>query len=268
MNQRQYLRGLALIGLVLGATAAAAHDTWLLPSRSSSRAGARVLLAMTSGMAFPRNETAIDPARIAAASMRLAGSTTPLTVHKRGSDALALDVTPARAGVATLWVELHPRTLALTPEQVTEYLEEIGAPAEVRERWEKAATPRRWRESYVKHAKTFVRVGMPTADHSWAEPVGMSFELIPEQDPTAVRSSEHITLRLLRHGAPAAGVAVALVAEGGGPAVLHTTDGAGRVTFELGRSGRWMARATELRPSSREELDWESEFTTLTFTVR
>jgi uncharacterized GH25 family protein len=254
--------------LVIAVPGARAHDTWLLPSRTSARVGARVHLAMTSGMAFPRNETAIDPARIARASMRLGGATTDLNVHKRGKDALGLDATPGRAGVATLWVELQPRTLELTAEQVAEYLEEIGATPVVRERWERAPAPRRWRESYVKHVKTYVGVGVDGDDRSWAEPVGMGFELVPEVDPMALRRGDALTLRLLRAGAPAAGVAVGLVHENGGKALLETTGADGRVTFRLDRQGRWMARSTDLRPSSRDDLDWESDFTTLTFRAR
>ena len=253
---------------VLTGSAARAHDTWLLPGKFREAAGRKVELALTSGMAYPANESAIDPARIERSGVRLAGKTATLVVGEKGKDALHLAAALPAAGVATLWVELHPRTLDLTPEQVEEYLAEIGAPSSVRERYLSAPAPRRWRETYTKHTKTFVRVGEPSSDGSWAEPIGLAFELVPESDPTGLKPGQDLAVRLLRDGKPAAGLAVGLVREGSGEAVMRTTDFDGRASFPLAMAGRWLLRATELRPIDGKDVDWESDFTTLTLEVR
>ena len=252
---------------ILIAAAARAHDTWLLPAKFRAAPGGKVELALTSGMAYPASETAIDPARVERSGLRLAGKTTELTLGEKGKDALALTATTASAGVATLFVELHPRTLDLTPEEVDEYLAEIGAAPSVRERYLAMPTPRRWRETYTKHAKTFVRVGEPDADRSWTEPLGLAFELVPESDPTALQPGGQLAVRLLRGGKPAAGMAIGLVREGSPDGVLRTTDESGRATFSLPTAGRWLLRATDLRPSDSKDVDWLSDFTTLTFEV-
>jgi len=265
---RRSIRVLAFtLAAIVTAAAARAHDTWLLPAKFRAAAGGKVELALTSGMAYPASETAIDPARIERSGLRLGGKTTALTVGEKGKDSLALAGAIPSAGVATLFVELHPRTLDLTPEEVEEYLAEIGAPPSVRERYLAAPAPRRWRETYTKHAKTFVRVGEASADRSWAEPLGLAFELVPEGDPTALKPGQELAVRLLRGGKPAAGMAIGLVREGSPEGVLRTSDGAGRATFPLPRAGRWLLRATELRPVDGKDVDWESDFATLTFEV-
>src|SRR5256885_6432486 len=48
----------------------------------------------------------------------------------------------------------------LTPEQVDEYLDEIGAAEETRAY--RKLHPGRWRERYTKHAKTFLRCSAPS----------------------------------------------------------------------------------------------------------
>jgi uncharacterized GH25 family protein len=257
----------ALAAILISAAAARAHDTWLLPAKFRVAAGGKLELALTSGMAYPASETAIDPVRIERSGVRLGGETAALAIGEKGKDALALGGTAASAGIATLFVELHPRTLDLTPEEVEEYLAEIGAPPSVRERYMAAPAPRRWRETYTKHAKSFVRVGEPNADRSWADPLGLAFELVPESDPTALKPGQEVTVRLLRAGRPAAGMAIGLVREGSPEGVLRTTDDAGHATFPLPQAGRWLLRATELRPVDGKEIDWESDFTTLTFEV-
>ena len=251
----------------LAAGSGRAHDTWLLPAQSTAAPGKPLALAMTSGMAFPQEETAIAATRVARSGARLGGGEGPLA-SKDGDSALAFTAELGQAGIATLFVELHPRTLDLTPEDVTHYLEEIGAPAAVVARWQATPEPRRWRESYRKNVKTFVRVGEPGEDRSWERPVGSPLELVPAQDPTALHAGDRLAVRLLRDGAPAAGVTVGLV-RAGDPAGTNLLTGAdGSATFALEREGWYLLRATDLRPASGKDLDWESDFATLTLEVK
>ena len=60
---------LALCPAVVGP--AFAHDTWMTPERGSVSPGTALTLDMTSGMAFPALDHAIDPDRIERAFCRL-----------------------------------------------------------------------------------------------------------------------------------------------------------------------------------------------------
>jgi hypothetical protein len=53
-------------------TAVLAHDTWLIPQSFAVMPNATVKLDLTSGMAFPKLETSIKPARLDRAKCRLA----------------------------------------------------------------------------------------------------------------------------------------------------------------------------------------------------
>jgi uncharacterized GH25 family protein len=148
-----------------------------------------------------------------------------------------------------------------------EYLDEIGAPEVIRQQWANAKTPRRWRELYTKHSKTFVRAGEAQSDHSWAEPVGMRLEIVPEKDPTTLRVGDELAVQVLKNGTPLGGFSLGIVSARDAKGKIQKTDAKGRATFRLDRGGRWLVRVTELRKSSRSGLDWESDFTTLTFQV-
>jgi uncharacterized GH25 family protein len=265
------LRRTAAVAALLAAVAAApawAHDTWLLPAQAKARAGGPVTFAMTSGMAFPAEDAAIDADRVARSGVRLAGAQQPFARLDASEHALKLTAPLERPGIATVWVELRPRTIELKPDQVAHYVEEVGAPPDVLARWQATPEPRRWREAYRKHAKTFVRVAEPPAgDRSWAEPVGSPAELVPEQDPTALVAGGELTVRLLRDGAPATGANVALVRAGEEQAVVRATNAEGKVTFSLPRGGWYLLKSTYLRPAAGGELDWEADFATLTFEV-
>jgi hypothetical protein len=265
----------ALAAVVLTAAVANAHDTWLLPVRIAVPPGLSVVFDLTSGMAFPATESTIKPGRVATARLRLGPRIEPLPAPHATARSLRYDVFLRQAGIATIWTELAPRELELDPDQVTEYLAEVGAPDSVRYRYLAQPIPRRWRERYVKHATTYVRVSspvrpVPVHDSSWSKPTGMAFELVPERDPTALHPGDLFVVRLLRRGTPVAGATVGLTGPGaaGANALLRQTDDVGRVAFVVPRAGRWLARATELRRSANPSLDWESDFATLTFAVR
>lgn len=260
--------GAAALLLLLTASAAPAHDTWILPAHVSIAAGAPLALEATSGMGFPATEFAILPERVSAARVRLAGKTSDLAAAAGGKRSLHLSTIPAGEGIACVWLETKPKSIDLKPAQVREYLEEIGADESVGRTW--SATPGgRWRELYSKHAKTFVAVGVTgaDADRSWETPVGMRLEIVPESDPIRVRAGDRLAVRLLRDGLPAAGFPLGMVLSGEKAGVLRKTDPEGRAVFELARKGWVLIRATELRRCDSPDCDWTSDFSTLTLRV-
>ena len=246
---------------------AAAHDTWILATPSAPGARPSVRLEMTSGMAFPALESGIRPERVTRAMVRVAGESKALKAPLPTKASLRYSLPLPQAGVAAFWVQLAPRALDLKPELIDEYLREIGAADTLGPRWRARPGPKAWREVYRKHAKTFLRTGTPAAgERSWAEPVGMELELVPESDPTALTARAAFSLVLLKDGRPLGGLAVA-AERGSGKArqrTFETSDASGRVTFELDQPGPWLFAATELREKGSE---WESDFTTLTVVV-
>ena len=262
--KRKSLLALSLI-LMFGLMASA-HDTWLLPRQTTIVPGAMVRLDLTSGMLFPALDYSIKPDRIDVARCRLNGKTFAITQLASAPKSLALRVRLMDPGSATLWVELKPKSLELNPKQVQEYFDEINAPPAFRKSWEETKEPKRWRETYTKHAKTFVKVG-DASDNSWAEPVGMALEIVPETDPTKLRAGADLTVRVLKDGAPLPHFTLGKVREGNVLSEFRETDAEGRVTFRLARSGQWLLRGTDLRRSTQPETEWESHFTTLTIAV-
>ena len=262
------IRGTAA-GIAIGilfASVLAAHDTWILPGRPGAGPGQPVTFDLTSGMAFPVNETAPKPDRLARASARLGSAVFDLARAAGGNTALRLSATFPAAGVAAVWVETKPRALELTPAEVREYLDEIGAWDSIGRRWESRGRGR-WRESYTKHAKTYVAVGAAAENAPWEPAVGMALELVPEGDPTRINVGGELAVRLLEKGRPVADSPVGLVAAGSKSGSLAKTDSEGRARLRFDRQGWWLVRATKLDPSSKPDLEWESRFTTLTVFV-
>ena len=258
------IRILSSLVALASAAPAFAHDTWLQGPRLPIASGSTVLFELTSGGAFPSLDRAVESGRIAREGIRLGGMTRRFKVRSRGKEALRLQAPLAVEGVAVAFVSLQPKALELKPAQVEEYLAEIGEQERVGREWERG--PRKWREVYRKHAKTFLRVGQASGSPgAWSDPVGLDLEIVPERDPTLLQPGDALSVVVLRSGQPMPGFTLA--ATDGRERRFQRTDGEGRATLRLDRPGRWLLAGTYLRKASRSDVEWESDFTTLTLQV-
>jgi len=257
------------IGLAAALVVGRAHDTWLQPERFAATPGATFLADLSSADGFGEFQTAIKPDRVAKMIGRLGGADLPLGPGAATEKTLRFPVTVTRPGVAVMGVELKPRLLELEPDKIETYFREIHAGEELREVWAAVPEPRRWRESYVKNAKAFVRVGEPPAgDRTWAEPLGLALEILPERDPTTLREGDALPVRVLRGGKPLADFVLAYVSAGESHEHVVITDAEGRAEAKLEAKGTWLVHGTDLRRVTAADREWESDFTTLVVEVR
>ena len=257
----------SLLCLLLPVANCFAHDTWLSPSSYSADVGKPITFDLTSGMEFPTLDAAIKPERVAKAGFRVAGDEGALKDFKSGEHALRTEHAFTREGAAIVWLQLSPKDIELSDDDVAHYLEEIRASDEVQRAWAAQKGKQKWKELYTKCAKTCVAVGTADAGRSSAEQVGMALEFVPLADPTSLRAGEQAKFKLLRHGQPLANTAVALHREGDKGPRYETTDSEGVVTFQLEKSGPSMLATVHLRPPNADG-PWQSEFSTFTFDVK
>jgi uncharacterized GH25 family protein len=265
---------LGAIALTLGSVVTAfAHDTWLISATNFGRVGTPFRLGLTSGETFPNDDFVIVSNRVARAIVREAGVTRQLPRPTAAARRLEYLWTPRSPGVASLGIELQPRTLVLEPRLIDEYLTEIDASDAIRAAWKSLGDKRKWTESYTKHAMTFVRIAPARrdsawiADKSWTRPLGLALELVPERDPTALHAGDTLFVRVLRHGAPVAGFSVGAIREGRSKATFFHTNAAGRAGVIVDADGRWLLNGTSLRRSTSGKTVWESDFVTATVHV-
>lgn len=266
---------LVLIANVVFVPVVVAHDTWLLPKAFRIQAERKVTLALTSGMAFPIPAHAIAIDRLDQAMMRLAGETQQLSKYTKSRLSLDFTINPANVGVAVVSVVLKPRALELAPKLIQEYLDEIGASDSLKAAWKQPSKDRKWRETYTKHAKTFLAVGEEKffdKDSSWKQPQGLRLEIVPERHPCLLRAKSGIPTELpvqvLLNGKPLANFPLGLVQSGAKTSTLQTTDANGRTTFKLPNAAQYLIRGTLLLPSTTNPSEWQSDFATLTVEAR
>jgi uncharacterized GH25 family protein len=95
----------------------------------------------------------------------------------------------------------------------------------------------------------------------------MALEIvIAGEQPVAV--GQPLAFQVLRDGTPLPGLAVELVSERNAFGVWRETDRDGMLRHRLPFAGRWLLRATDLRPAGPGATTWESRFVTLALEAR
>lgn len=248
--------------LCLAAGTAQAHDTWFSPGRESA-------LELATGNRYPVQEVGPPAASLARTGCAdSAGGRMPLRPVRE--QPLRLDLAPEADDAASFplacWAELQAAEIELEPRLVQVYLQEIRAPSATRAAWaqlQQRGLP--WRERYRKFARIELAGDEPVTPQrrvAARRPAGMALEIVILGDQP-VATGQPLAFQVLRDGRPLAGLAVELVSERSPFGVWRETDGDGVLRHRLPFAGRWLLRATDLRPAGGRATHWESRFVTL-----
>jgi uncharacterized GH25 family protein len=256
------------LAVLCAAGSAQAHDSWLAPSRDDAPPG-QAVLELATGTRYPVQQFGQSIGSVAQSgcigSDGGALALQPLREHEQWLD-LAVTSRPGQAAPVACWVELGAVETELEAKVVDVYFKDIHPPAGIRETW--AALHARklpWRESYRK----FARIELPAAPGTSAaslmaarRPLGLGLEIVVS-GTTPIAVGQPLAFQVLRDGKPLPGLAVELVSERNPMGIWGQTDANGQLRHTLPFSGRWLLRATELRPAARSPEAWESRFVTL-----
>ena len=119
-------------------------------------------------------------------------------------------------------------------------------------------------ERYFRCAKALVAVGDGGGED---RAVGLPLELVLEHNPYKMRKEANLPVRLLYKGKPLSGATIKLFSQyRPSEPIIKRSDAAGRVSFQLPASSRYMLHSVHMRePSQSEHGDWYSLWASLTF---
>ena len=120
------------------------------------------------------------------------------------------------------------------------------------------------REYYSRCAVSLLQVGERSG--TLPRPADCPLQLIPQENPNALKSGDRLELQLLFRNSPLqGGLVIAYHYPSLDRDLRHRTDDNGRVSFVLDQPGAWLIKATELVPIDEPGADWESFWSSLTF---
>jgi hypothetical protein len=260
------------LGLVLvSATLIFAHDLFLKPESFFLPPQSDVRIAVLNG-SFTASEASVTPDRLRDLSLVGPAGRQPLghEAWKPQGDSTWLTVHTGAAGTYLIGASLFPRALTLPAAEFNAYLKEDGIPDVLEARTRAGELNMPARERYQKHVKTLLQVGEVRSE-VYANVLGYPAELVPLGNPYAARVGETIAFRCLVDGKPLARQLVVAGGEQGGKPIAERSarsDSGGVVRFTLESAGKWYVKFIHMEPMSRDSVDYESKWATLTFELR
>ncbi len=171
------------------------------------------------------------------------------------------------AGISTL-----PRIIELSAEEFNEYLHHEELIDVLANRKKKELTNLPAREKYSKHVKALFQVSGTRTNH-FDTVLGYPIEFVPDNNPYDLSKGDKLSLRLLKEGKPLTNQMVhyssRFNAESDSAVEKSTrTDENGTLTIELDQVGRWYVATINMVEATEENIDYVSNWATLTFEVR
>lgn len=159
------------------------------------------------------------------------------------------------------------KLLELEPDKFLAYLKEDGLDEIIELRKKRNETEKKSRESYQRCAKALVQVGSQT-DNTFKTQVKHTLELLPEQNPYQLQSSEKLSFKLLFKNKPLANTLVKIWHKKDGKLTKseQRTDKKGKITFDMNKQGEYMISAVQMIPTQvTKDADWQSYWASFTF---
>ena len=264
------MRRLPLVSVLLLLTIAStlgAHDLFLKLDSYFVAPGSRLLVRVLNGT-FSTSEGAVARDRVRDIAVVTPAGRTRLDTAAwavRGDTSL-LTVTTRESGTYVIGASIRPLEIKLEAKEFNEYLAHDGVPDVLEARRKAKELDRPARERYSKHVKALVQVG-PRLTDGYETALGYPAELVPLDNPYALRRGDMLRVRAVVDGEP---VANQLVITGGPTAERSVrTDSTGLARFRLGSRGAWYVKFIHMKPVAGDStIDYESKWATLTFGVR
>ena len=250
-----------------------AHDMFLRLSQYFLRENTAVTVELLNGT-FVLSENSITRDRLLdIAVVSPAGRAALDTSGWRATgDTSRFDFRTGAAGTYVLGVSTRPRALSMTGAEFNAYLKDDGIPDELAARGAQGRLDEAATERYHKHVKALVQVG-DAPSNAFSTVLGYPAELVPVQNPYALKVGATLELRVLVDGKPTANQLVLYggqTASGGRVAQRNVrSDAAGVARIPIDRTGPYFVKFISMqRLTGDREANHESKWASLTFGVR
>jgi hypothetical protein len=265
----------ALVAALVGITAGvlSAHDLFLRPTRFFVPENSDVRIHVLNGT-FSKSEGSVTRDRLRALDIVSPAGVAALDTSAwvPSGDTTVLTVRTGGAGTYVVGASLEPRELRLEAKDFNNYLATDGLPDVLDARRRSGELDRPARERYHKHVKSMLQVGSERSA-GFDRELGYPAELVPLDNPYALRVGATLRVRALVDGRPVMNQYVISGGRGAGDARIAQrgvrTDADGVARVPLRSAGIWYIKFINMsRATADTTIDYESKWATLTFQVR
>ncbi len=266
-------RASILVALTFVATPLFAHDMFLRLEQFFVAPNTTVNVKLFNGT-FILSENSITPDRLADIAVVSPAGRAKVDVAQwnAAGDTSVFPLRTGAAGTYVVGVSTKPRVLEMSGKDFNAYLRSDGIPDELAARRAQNRLEERSKERYQKHVKALVQVGA-TPSAAFNTVLGYPAELVPVENPYALKVGATLSVRVLVDGKPVANQFVqygGLSSSNGRVAQRNIrSDAAGLIRIPLDRTGTYFIKFISMtRIANDPEANHASKWGSLTFAVK
>ena len=260
------------IMLLLIVVAAQGHDLFLKLDSYFLQPNTKAIVRVLNG-SFQKSEGAVARERLANLSLHgpdLGAASAESIVWRVEEKTSTMEIQTGETGTYLVGISTKPREIALKAADFNEYLKHDGIPDILAARKKNNEHTKDVRERYSKHVRAVFQVGDKHSD-DYKKPLDYPVELIPQQNPYALKVGGTITVLCLLDGKPIANQFVMAGWESSDSkthAINVRSDSNGLARIRLAGAGKWFIKFIHMTPISEPNLNYESKWASLTFEIK
>jgi uncharacterized GH25 family protein len=257
-----------LIAVLVVASIVQAHEFWLQPAKFRFALGETIKLDFMVGESFTGEFWDLKKHKAEKIQLHRLSRSRDLAKEVKSTQGNNLDLKADQEGTYLFSLQSNAAYIELEGEKFNDYLKEDGLDYILDERTKSGSLTKKSTEFYTRFAKLLVQTGNKT-DDTYKKRLGLRYEIIPDQNPYALKVGDHLQCRVLFDGKPAAHALVKVWNKVNNTTFLQNiyTENDGTMRFPLSASGPWMVSSVRMIRSEKEGAEYHSLWASLVFGI-
>jgi len=257
-----------LVAVLVIASIVQAHEFWLQPKKFKYAVGEEIMLDFMVGENYTGEYWNMNKHKVEKLVLYRLNAEKDLAKEVKLSQGNNLGFIADKEGTYLFALQSNPAYIELEGEKFNDYLKEDGLDYILDERTKSGNLNKKSTEFYTRFAKLLVQTGNK-ADDTYKKKLGLQYEIIPDQNPYALKVGDHLQCRVLFEGKPAAHALVKVWNKVNTTTFLQNiyTESDGTMRFPLSASGPWMVSSVKMIHSEKEGAEYHSLWASLIFGI-
>lgn len=264
-DMKRILATCALLGLMV---VLQSHEFWLEPFKFKVNPGEAVTIRYAVGENFTGEDWNLGKNKVERMVLHEKQGIQDLTTKVPTQKGVKQKVTLNNAGTKMFAMQSNAAFIQLNGSKFNAYLEEDGLENIIEWRKQNGQDTVGAKEYYTRYAKLFVQCGT-ALDETWKKNVGHKIEILPLQNPNAIKPGDNLAVKIVFNGKPLPHTTVKVWGHVGDKIFLQNayTEDDGVVKFPISSSGPWMVSTVRMEKSIKVDADYESFWASMVFNV-
>lgn len=261
-------RAVVIVAILIGAGLASAHEFWLQPKKFRYKPGEEIKIDLMVGEGYTGEFWDLSRHKVEKLQLHRLSGVRDLTKEVKPTSGNNILFKADFGGTYLFALQSNDAYIELEGKEFNAYLKEDGLDYMLDERTKAGTLDKKSTEFYTRFAKLLMQTG-DRPDDTYKKVLGLRYEIIPEQNPYALKVGDYLQCKVLYQGKPAAFAMVKVWNRVNDNTFLQNlyTEKDGTVRFPINAAGPWMVSSVQMIHAEKPGAEYHSLWASLVFGI-